>query len=1608
MNGADAWHNLGGGASASQTYSVPGASAPVCNIARIWVSMLRWIMETRSRFSTFLHSVICNKPSLEDGTARTVWPMPPPYPQWMRPGNVCRRGEDGDRVARQKAINLVVLNLSWHHLGQPARAPSALRLGRPLSSRQWLVVRRFDEMLGALLDAGDVGPAEMGRTAAKMEGLEGILQSLHDFARVAGLDLVSQGSLLRTESKDPTQVPSAKPGAAIEEGEVMGYYHGEELCNAKVIEPNRLSFPQDRPEFHPGPYLDELHQRCYDDPSSLEDCSKGGEPLPRVQIKASRQQSKDLLRFLDKHKRLVLAPKQKIRPERCCGAFALIKDANKDRLIIDARPANNVEFTLSSWTKTLGSVTALLQLELLPDHKLYMSGTDLRDFYYCFAVSEARSLRNSLKIPIDHTFARELSCYDEKLHGRGTLYPCLSTMAMGDCNAVELGQMAHINLGISARAFSPYELLTVHSRAPRGRIASGVVIDDVLIAEQLLPVDAASGVTEGEYRLNLLRERYQVEGLCAHPAKTFKKSESAEVWGVAIDGARGFCRSSPKRVIPLVAVTAKTARLGVATVGFLEVLAGAWVSVLQVRRRMLSLLQLIYTAQVGRPRNSIVKLSLALIAELWSLVILAPLATADLRAQTEPIIFLTDASNDSIAAVQSRVSVEFAREVHRHCLSKGSWSKLLSPWHAFLREHEELAAEDEIPDGAPLICHPLWVALAEHLQFKEKLYQAQHRKRHINLLEIEAILKLEVRLAERLHSARLLVGSDSQVAIAALLKGRSASYRVNCLLRQSLAVYIGAGLYESFGYLPSLVNVADDPTRHRKIRSAISPKPDWLLLAEQGDFSLLDEWLSSLGYDPLEVAQLPFKPETGRQRSAVAEHVSHLRSVQKPDRLKVFDEKLRADVCIEPSVSSVSPVGNSENKNGKGEQEEPCKRPMKTATRGKIAEDGKSNQAVVSSFERRVAPPAKPNEAATLMGAGNQLGRGAEPVNLLEEKRRLWQRENSKCPALPGEARDALEQLPKSQFFGPDGRRCSGSFHPLRKGFLDLYSGAAGVARRLAKKYKTWVLTFDIDHSPLEDLLNKENQDLILRLMKLGCFLGLGAAPECGSFSRAVTPAVRDRMWPEGRPDMSLAMQEKVTRGNLHSTFVFAVITLARQLLLGYWVENPDGSFLWLQPRWVMSGWALFEGAYRFDMCRFDALWRKRTRIITNTELAGVRQLCLGGHEHVHLRGRSKFHRLNWTRVAQVYPKKLCEKVADALASHAGLKPVGSCRAKLDGTGRAKVNKRVGEAKNPGPRRGVQVRRRAEDLVEVPLVEPVTQRLQHRVWTSFETWLGATFTSTAVEEMFRCPSLVALVLQKYGVELFVKGAAIYEFRHLLVICQQRMPLIKPAINAAWQLLAKWETIKPVSHRIPLPEVLYKAMISVAVLWGWHRWAATLTAVFEGIGRIGELLCAARRDLVLPSDSFDTEHMVAFLKISKPKSRKRGRGRIQHLRIDNPAAVAFLEHHFGKLHPACKLFPMSAASFRTRWEKILDSLGLPRSDRPTPSSVRGGGAIAAYRRGETIQGIMWKMRIINQSTLESYLQETAADSLLARMSDPCRNRIRCAARFFTFAFHSPST
>ena len=227
-------------------------------------------------------------------------------------------------------------------------------------------------------------------------------------------------------------------------------------------------------------------------------------------------------------------------------------------------------------------------------------------------------------------------------------------------------------------------------------------------------------------------------------------------------------RSSCKKLVPLIELTLRTARIQHATVELLEILAGSWVAILQCRKRMMCLLDEIYVAQQGRPATAIVRLSPPLIDELWLLAVLSPLAVTDLRAGSLEQVFLSDASEEFKAAVSCKVSKVFAKELQRHALTRGAWSRLLSPWKVWCRNYGQLFVEEELPDGVPLVSHPLWLAVAQTLQYQLFLRRRVRRKRHINLLELESILEVEESLTSQRSDVRYLLGSDSQVALAAV------------------------------------------------------------------------------------------------------------------------------------------------------------------------------------------------------------------------------------------------------------------------------------------------------------------------------------------------------------------------------------------------------------------------------------------------------------------------------------------------------------------------------------------------------------------------------------------------------------------------------------------------------------------------------------------------------------------------------------------------------------------------------------------------------------------------------------------------------------------------
>ena len=723
-----------------------------------------------------------------------------------------------------ESIAMVLDFLSSEPCHRVTRGPGTSFLCAPFtgklaeaSARAWARIAQAVDMWNRQppVTAGD-----MGRTAVKVEKVE---------AQVRALAVV-----------DPSARCSSLP----------------DLNLAKDVEVSRVSLPKSPPTFDPAPFLDKDLRSLYLNPSlhsiRLEDAPA---PPPRVSFRCSSKAARmDLLSSLDASGRLRLF-RGDLRDHRtACGLFAIPKSTEADRLIVDARPSNLVMDSDMSWLGTMGAASALLRFELEDSEQLYLSGEDIRDFYHQFLVTEDRSAHYRLVGFYPPASLQHLSCFTADLMQAPCVVAALNCVAMGDVNAVSIGQSSHIGLVLSTELVSFEQLVCLRNPPPRQPLGLGVIIDDLIVIEKAARGEDFDPQSCHSPRVVArMHEVYSSVRLPRHEKKGFFMESRASFWGADVLGDLGLVRPAWSRLSPLVSLTLAVLELPALSVSLLEILAGSWVSVLSFRRRALCLLDQVYMLQRGRSRFDLVENTVALRVELFSLCALAPLIRTDLRAKSNGLIVASDASDDLRAYVTCRVAPSLTRELLRHVPTKGLWARLLSPSESLLKRRGFLPPESELP-GQVYRTSPLWTQLAQALAFRLGAVFRRRRSDHINLKEMDSYLAVEAALGFRdWESSRSLALLDSQVCLGSLLKGRSASFSINRRLRSALGGLLFFNLHPSCAYVASADNPADDPTRLAPLRLPAIPEPTWLRLAECGDFSALDSFLKECNLHPLQV-----------------------------------------------------------------------------------------------------------------------------------------------------------------------------------------------------------------------------------------------------------------------------------------------------------------------------------------------------------------------------------------------------------------------------------------------------------------------------------------------------------------------------------------------------------------------------------------------------------------------------------------------------------------------------------------------------------------------------------------------------------------------------------
>jgi hypothetical protein len=233
----------------------------------------------------------------------------------------------------------------------------------------------------------------------------------------------------------------------------------------------------------------------------------------------------------------------------------------------------------------------------------------------------------------------------------------------------------------------------------------------------------------------------------------------------------------------------------------------------------------------------------------------------------------------------------------------------------------------------------------------------------------------------------------------------------------------------------------------------------------------------------------------------------------------------------------------------------------------------------------------------------------------------------------------------------------------------------------------------------------------------------------------------------------------------------------------------------------------------------------------------------------------------------------------------------------------------------------------------------------------------------------------------------------YVFSHAVLGVQSKCPHLKPFLGEAWRVAWQWQASEPATLRTPMPRSLLKAMVCLSLLWDWPIFAGLLLLAFTCFLRPCELFGCLRRDLSLPADRLE-ESGDAFLRVTTPKTWRAFPA--QHARCDDPCVVRFLHFLFFSAAPTSPLCPFSASAFRTRWDRLLQRLGVPHSAADlgvTPGSLRGSGATDFYMATEDVTRTFWRGRWRRAATAERYLQAAAASSLLAGLPQSARDKIK---------------
>jgi hypothetical protein len=298
--------------------------------------------------------------------------------------------------------------------------------------------------------------------------------------------------------------------------------------------------------------------------------------------------------------------------------------------------------------------------------------------------------------------------------------------------------------------------------------------------------------------MNTLNSR----GLEVKPSKVvYPSSDGVDVVGVELHGRDGSFGLSPAKLRRLCSSTIALLERGSATGLELSVLIGRWTWAILPVRPAFSVFSSVY--RFVEVASSEYTLWPSVRRELELILSLAPLLWVSLRANLASTVIATDSS--SFAFGVTYATAENVQEV----LEEDSMAVVSSAGLSADGLDDPQKIQSSFALGAS------GLRQVSNLRWKTAISSRWKHSEHINVLECRAVLTALRWLLSRpsLLGRRVLLLSDSAVAVAALNKGRSSSFPLLRCLRSVSALLLSSGTRLIVRWIPSGANPADAPSR---------------------------------------------------------------------------------------------------------------------------------------------------------------------------------------------------------------------------------------------------------------------------------------------------------------------------------------------------------------------------------------------------------------------------------------------------------------------------------------------------------------------------------------------------------------------------------------------------------------------------------------------------------------------------------------------------------------------------------------------------------------------------------------------------------------------------